>query len=395
MDPPNEPMQEATPQENNMETLMAQVQGLTRQLSSLPQVFERLGRLEQAPPSVVLDGIPTPHREVHSEVEPDEPRSKNDPQVALYRELGERVSLARTSIKRPIEFSGDDCVENPYALTYWWDEVLCWVVSFTKDPGAQLVFAIDTLTGSAASMVRHRIKEDRDALRTIDDLYGLLKKAYQTRDPGPQALNEFRLARQRMDETPIQLLNRIRRLTFVINDSKDPQCFHIDGQTLAERFRMALKIPIQRSISKHHELLIELGKTPDLSVDGMAALAMKLDADFKAQQLLRTKREKMADSPGQVASLPTKPKSKPSNRVEKGFEPSSRQRKPFRQLTKQQQGDIINAQKHLAANRSAVTDLLSPELQQLCMQNGLCQKCHSYGHDTTRCTASTIFKPKN
>ena len=52
-------------------------------------------------------------------------------------------------------------------------------------------------------MVRHRINEDRDALRTIDDLYGLLKKAYQTRDPGSQALNEFRLARQRINETPI------------------------------------------------------------------------------------------------------------------------------------------------------------------------------------------------
>ena len=395
MDLPNEAMREVTPQENNMETLIAQVQELTRQMGSLPQVFERLGRLEQSPPSVVLEGIPSPQPEVHSEIEPNEPRSKNDPQVALYKELGERVSLARTSIKRPIEFSGDDCIENPYALTYWWDEVLCWVVSFTKDPGAQLVFAIDTLTGSAASMVRHRIKEDRDALRTIDDLYGLLKKAYQTRDPGPQALNEFRLARQRINETPIQLLNRIRRLTFVINDSRDPQCFHIDGQTLAERFRMALKIPIQRSISRHHELLIELGKTPDLSVDGMAALAMKLDADYKSQQLLRSKREKLTDYPGQLASLPSKPNSKTTSSAKKEFEPSSRQRKPFRQLTKQQQVNIINAQKHLAANRPAVTDPLSAELQQLCMQNGLCQKCHSYGHDTTRCTASTIFKPKN
>eukprot|EP00963_Diacronema_lutheri_P008479 scaffold753_cov390-Pavlova_lutheri.AAC.11 len=191
MDQPNEPMEEATPQENNMETLMAQVQELTRQFSALPQVFERLGRLEQAWPTVMLEEIPMPRREVHLEVEPDEPRSKNDPQVALYRELGARVSLARTSIKRPIEFSGYDRVENPYAVTYWWDEVLCWVVSFTKDLGAQLVFAIDTLTASAASMVRHRIKEDRDALRTVDDLYGLLKKAYQTRDLGPQALTQF------------------------------------------------------------------------------------------------------------------------------------------------------------------------------------------------------------
>eukprot|EP00963_Diacronema_lutheri_P008480 scaffold753_cov390-Pavlova_lutheri.AAC.12 len=103
---------------------------------------------------------------------------------------------------------------------------------------------------------------------------------------------------------------------------------------------MALKIPIQRSISKHHELLIELGKTPDLSVDGMATLSVKLDADFKAQQLLRIKREKMADSPRRVASLPTKPTSKPSSRVEKGFEPSNPQRKPFRQLTKQQQQTV-------------------------------------------------------
>eukprot|EP00963_Diacronema_lutheri_P000197 scaffold7_cov414-Pavlova_lutheri.AAC.21 len=126
-----------------------------------------------------------------------------------------------------------------------------------------------------------------------------------------------------MDETPIKLLHRIRRPTFVINDSNDPQCVHIDVQTLAERFRMALKISTQRSINKHHELLIEFGKTPDLSLDGMAALAMKLDTDFKAQQLLRTKREKMANNLGQVASLPSKPKSKPSNNVKKGYEPSN------------------------------------------------------------------------
>jgi len=118
MDQPNEPMQEATPQEKNMETLMAQVQELTRQLSSLPHVFERLGRLEQAPPSLVLEEIPTQDQEVHSEIEPNKPESKNDPRVALYRELGERMHLPRTSIKRPLEFSSDDCVENPHALTY-------------------------------------------------------------------------------------------------------------------------------------------------------------------------------------------------------------------------------------------------------------------------------------
>eukprot|EP00963_Diacronema_lutheri_P014708 scaffold3767_cov515-Pavlova_lutheri.AAC.1 len=249
--------EEQPPREVEIQALLGQIQELARRLDNLPDMMARIDHLERAAPTVVLQGIPSTHQEVPSQARGEISPSESDPQVELYKELGQRVNLARTSIKRPIEFSGDDAVKNPYALTYWWDEVLCWVVSFTKDPGAQLVFAMDTLRGSAASLVRHRIKENRDALRKIDDLYQLLKQAYQTRGPGPHALNEFRLARQRVDETPIQLLNRLRTLTFVINESKDPQCFHIDGQALAERFRMALKIPIQRNITKHHELLIE------------------------------------------------------------------------------------------------------------------------------------------
>lgn len=278
-------IEEEIPHENGIQALLRHIQEITRRLDSLPELMTRIDRLEQSAPTMVLEGIPSSPQEVPSQIRDEHSPTKSDPQVELYKELGERVSLARTSIKRPSEFSGDDAAENPYALTYWWDEALCWVVSFTKDPGAQLVFAMDTLRGSAASLVRHRMKEIRDTIRNIDDLYQLLKQAYQTRDPGPHALNEFRLARQRIDETPIQLLNRLRALTFVINESKDPQCFHIDGRALAERFRMALKIPIQRNITKHHELLIEVGKTPDLTADGMASLAMKLDADFCAERL--------------------------------------------------------------------------------------------------------------
>ena len=75
MDLPNEAVREVTPQENNMQTLIAQVQELTRQMGSLPQVFERLGRLEESPPSIVFEGIPSPQPKVHLEIEPNEPRS--------------------------------------------------------------------------------------------------------------------------------------------------------------------------------------------------------------------------------------------------------------------------------------------------------------------------------
>ena len=92
------------------------------------------------------------------------------------------------------------------------------------------------------------------------------------------------------------------------------------------------------------------------------ALAMKLDADYKSQQLLRSKREKLTDYPGQLASLPSKPNRKTSSNAKKGFRPSNRQHKRFRQLTKQQEVNIINAQKHLDANRPAVTNRLSAQL---------------------------------
>eukprot|EP00963_Diacronema_lutheri_P000198 scaffold7_cov414-Pavlova_lutheri.AAC.22 len=98
MDQPNEPMQEATPQEKNMETLMAQVQELTRQLSSLPHVFERLGRLEQAHLHLCLKKS---QRRIKKFTRRSSPTSQNRKTIRGWRSTGslekECISLAPPS----------------------------------------------------------------------------------------------------------------------------------------------------------------------------------------------------------------------------------------------------------------------------------------------------------
>eukprot|EP00963_Diacronema_lutheri_P012666 scaffold1905_cov372-Pavlova_lutheri.AAC.1 len=123
--------------------------------------------------------------------------------------LQDSKNISKVSLEKPDKFTGTELEDNPYALTYWYRDVLCWCQAYAFNrPMEQIVLAINqALGGTAKSMVQNLIMRDPAALNSVEDLYGYLRKTFQNQDPGPEAWREFHTARMKRTENVVQFLN--------------------------------------------------------------------------------------------------------------------------------------------------------------------------------------------
>ena len=125
--------------------------------------------------------------------------------------LQDSRNLQRVSLERPEKFSWTELEDSPYALTYWYRDVLCWCQACAFEcPAEQLALAINqTLTGRAKAMVQNLIMRDANALQSVDDLFAYLKRTFQSHDPRPEAWQEFHTTQMRRTKNAVQFLNRL------------------------------------------------------------------------------------------------------------------------------------------------------------------------------------------
>eukprot|EP00963_Diacronema_lutheri_P006077 scaffold513_cov535-Pavlova_lutheri.AAC.1 len=205
--------------------------------------------------------------------------------------LQDSKNLQKVSLERPEKFSGTELEDNPYALSYWYRDVLCWCQAYAYDrPMEQLVLAINqTLAGTAKAMVQNLIMRDANSLRSVDDLFAYLKRTFQSHDPGPEAWREFHTTRMHRAENAIQFLNRLVQLSFVVNASYSPLCRTLTEDDIAARLQHGLPSSLQRALYKHLNHLIEVDKVPDMQPGSLAAVIFKLERDMHEQNGRETK----------------------------------------------------------------------------------------------------------
>ncbi len=315
----------------------------------------------------------------------------------MYQSMEGSHRLQGVALSKPKSFSGTEVIDNPYALTHWYREVACWVEGYASDPTQQVVLALQTLTGTARIMVDNIIMADRERVPNLPSLFSLLKETFQRRDPGPDAWREFQRARLRQNrENVITYLNRLLLLSFVINMSDDPTCPRVGEDDIATKLRIGLPYDIGNKVEQHMQLMVDLERKPDVSPWGIAAIALKVEAQDrdKARRVSRTARPLDQNSHGAksvatVHALPQKEGSySPSVRSIEG-----RAAKRFRDLSEELQKRIVAAQtqmKNLPLGAS-----LSQDQLKLCQSNSLCIKCRRYGHDAKHCRHTQPMMPKN
>ena len=164
--------------------------------------------------------------------------------------LQDSKNIQKVSLEKPEKFTGLEIDENPYALTYWYRDVVCWRQAYALDrPKERLVLAISqALGGTAKSMVQNLIMRDPGALKSVEELYAYLRRTFQNQDPGPEAWREFHTTRMRRGENALQFLNRLVQLTFVVNASTSPVCRTLTENDISARLQHGLRAYLQRAL---------------------------------------------------------------------------------------------------------------------------------------------------
>eukprot|EP00963_Diacronema_lutheri_P002194 scaffold148_cov341-Pavlova_lutheri.AAC.2 len=183
--------------------------------------------------------------------------------ISLYGSaLHDSKNIQKVSLEKPEKFSGTELDDSPYALTYWYRDVLCWCQAYAFNrPKEQLVLAINqALSGTAKAMVQHLIMREPATLDSVEDLYNYLKRTFQNQDPGPEAWREFHTARMKRTENILQFLNTLVQLSFVVNASSSPVCRNLTEYDISARLQHGLPGHLQRALYKHLDHLIEVGK---------------------------------------------------------------------------------------------------------------------------------------
>ena len=415
---------EETDHATRMSTLRRELEQERNERSSL---LERITQLEAQ-----LEALRTTPSEDEEEGEDEQPLAQDEnareeapsPQPAALSEekglphltslygtaLQDSKNIQKVSLERPAKFTGAELEDNPYALTYWFRDVLCWCQAYAYDrPKEQLVLAINqALAGTAKSMVQNLIMGDPGALTSVEDLYAYLKRTFQSQDPGPEAWREFHTTRMRRSENALHFLNRLVQLSFVVNASNSPVCRTLTEQDISARLQHGLPAHLQRALYKHLNHLIEVDKTPDMQPGNLAAIIFKIERETTDQSRKengvseRYKNHPPPDrAPYESRARPTKyvtsvmtamPQSAKGNSPTGGT--LQRQRKRFDDLSDEQKSSIIRVQTQLATNPLGTK--LSLEERNLCMSHGLCQRCRRYGHDHPNCRMASIMgAPKN
>eukprot|EP00963_Diacronema_lutheri_P008490 scaffold753_cov390-Pavlova_lutheri.AAC.22 len=211
--------------------------------------------------------------------------------------MGESQRLQGVSLARPSNFSGLEVVEDPYALTHWYREVSCWVHGYAKDRIQQVVLALRTLKGTARIMVDNIIMSDPKRVSDLISLCKILKETSHRRDLGPNAWKEFQRARLRTNrENVIGCLNRLLLLSFVINMSENPTCPTVSERDIATRVRMGLPFNISYQLKQHVQLMVDVGSVPDISPWGIAATALKVEAQERAKSRMTNRQPRPAEN---------------------------------------------------------------------------------------------------
>lgn len=315
----------------------------------------------------------------------------------LYRSMGESQRLQGVSLARPSNFSGLEVVEDPYALTHWYREVSCWVQGYAKDPIQQVVLALQTLKGTARIMVDNIIMSDPQKVSDLMSLFKILKETFQRRDPGPDAWKEFQRARLRTNrENVIGFLNRLLLLSFVINMSEDPTCPTVSESDIATKLRVGLPYNISNQLEQHLQLMVDVGSVPDISPWGIAATALKVEAQERERSRATNRQTRPAETKANrtlpAAAVHALPQRSPTEDRPK-WNASGRAAKRFRDLPEILQNRIVELQKEL--QDLPLGAKLTPDQQQRCTSNSLCIKCRRYGHDAKNCQQTKPMVPKN
>lgn len=268
---------------------------------------------------------------------------------------------------------------------------------YAKDPIQQVVLALQTLTGTARIMIDNIIMSDTSRVCDLMSLFKILKETFQRRDPGPDAWKEFQRARLRTNrENVIGFLNRLLLLSFVINMSEDPTCPTVSENDIATKLRIGLPYNISNHLEQHLQLMVDVGTVPDISPWGIAATALKVEAQEREKSRVASRQTRPADA--KTVKAPTAgvvhamPLSKPTEGVTR--QPNGgRAAKRFRDLPQPLQKRIVDLQKELQELPLGAT--LTPEQQQRCISNSLCLRCRRYGHDARSCQQAKPMVPKN
>jgi hypothetical protein len=290
------------------------------------------------------------------------------------------INFQRPQLQRPPDFCGNE--PQPYAFLQWWDKALRWArrVSNGVDAGAT-DWVKQLLLPPAQDLVLWHEREQGHEVTAPEELYEILRRNYQKRDPGPMALADFRAARQKETESPVEYLNRLRLLTFVINESKDPRCSRITDERLAEKLMTTLHEALKHQLLDHQEMLTSVGGIPDVSADGIATEAQRLSQAHKLKQSSKGIRAMSAVS-------------RPDPRNSSAASQQGRRRKYFLNLDASTRLKVEATQVQLAKERTNVDDPVSEAQKRLCHANGLCERCHRYGHDRKECRGKQVFVPK-
>ena len=333
--------------------------------------------------------------------------------ISIYgTALQDSKNISKVSLERPDKFTGLELEDSPYALMYWYRDVLCWCQAYAFNrPMEQLVLAINqALAGTAKAMVQNLIMRDPNSLTSVEDLYQYLRRTFQNQDPGPEAWREFHTARMNRSENALQFLNRLVQLSFVVNTSSSPVCRALTEHDISARLQHGLPGHLQRALYKHLDHLIEVDKVPDMEPGNLAAIIFKLEREMN-ERLKKDSRPTVSNwkpRPGSGhSSHPTKsyvPRSTaamaaalPSARHgdgAKGSNQAVRQHKRFDDLEPEQKSSIIKVQTQLA--NKPLGAKLTQEERNLCLSHSLCMRCRRYGHDQAACKMASIMgAPKN
>ena len=171
--------------------------------------------------------------------------------ISIYgTALQDSKNISKVSLERPDKFTGLELEDSPYALMYWYRDVLCWCQAYAFNrPMEQLVLAINqALAGTAKAMVQNLIMRDPNSLTSVEDLYQYLRRTFQNQDPGPEAWREFHTARMNRSENALQFLNRLVQLSFVVNTSSSPVCRALTEHDISARLKHGLPGHLQRAL---------------------------------------------------------------------------------------------------------------------------------------------------